>query len=75
MGVAWIAGNDEPEDLNAESVAEYISTTLLADIFGLPAEGVGRDVVEYRLSSAEVIDLDAIRQSRAEAQWEDDGIS
>jgi hypothetical protein len=47
--VAWIAQNDEPEDGDADNVAGYISTTLVADIFGVDQERVGRDVVRYRV--------------------------
>jgi len=48
VGVAWIALNDEPEDLDASNVAGYISTTLLADLFDKDPEKVGEDVVRYR---------------------------
>jgi hypothetical protein len=48
-GVAWIALNDEPDDLDAESAAEYISTTLLADLFRKDPDEVGRDIVRYRI--------------------------
>lgn len=47
-GVAWIAVNDEPDERDAEIVAEYVSTALLADLFGKRDSEVGRDVVAYR---------------------------
>lgn len=47
-GVAWIARNDEPEDRDVENVAGYISTTLLADLFGKDQDVVAADVVRYR---------------------------
>lgn len=48
-GVAWIALNDEPIDTDPESIAGYISTTLLADLFGVDPAKVGRDIARYRL--------------------------
>lgn len=48
FGVAWIADNDEPEDRSAESVSGYVSTLLLADLFGKDALDVGKDVVRLR---------------------------
>ncbi len=47
-GVEWIAWNDEPEDLDAEVVAEYVSTGLLADLFGKDVDEVARAVVRKR---------------------------
>lgn len=47
-GVAWIALNDEPDSLDPDDVAGYISTTLLADLFGKEPIEVGRAVVRYR---------------------------
>ncbi len=43
VGVQWIADNDEALDRDAESIAGYISTILLA-----PAERVARDVLRKR---------------------------
>lgn len=54
-GVAWIALNDEAgsEDrLNEEVVKSYISTILLADLFGKPEEDVAKDIVRYRVNDA-----------------------
>lgn len=48
-GVAHIACNDEPTDLDADSVALYISTCLLADLFGVDVERVAADVVRKRV--------------------------
>lgn len=50
-GVAWIALNDDvgSEDaLRVETVADYISTSLLADLFGVDRLKVARDIVIYR---------------------------
>lgn len=50
-GVSWIALNDNSggdDRLDAESVKGYISTLLLADLFGKPEEDVARDIVKYR---------------------------
>jgi hypothetical protein len=47
-GVAWIAENDEPGDRDPETVAELISTMLLADLFGAEPERVATDIIRYR---------------------------
>lgn len=55
FGVAWIALNDEvgSEDaLNEEVVASYISSALLADLFGVLPQRVARDVIRYRRQQA-----------------------
>jgi len=52
FGVRWIAENDEPDTLDAEEVSGYISTLLLADLFGKDALDVARDVVRARERSA-----------------------
>lgn len=52
--IAWIAVNDEsgedtPGTDGAEQRAsEYVSSVLVADLFDVPAERVGRDVMRYR---------------------------
>jgi hypothetical protein len=57
-GVAWIAtndesGNDGPDNPDAEAnVAAYISTALLADLFGVECERVARDVMRVRRNEA-----------------------
>jgi hypothetical protein len=53
-GVAWIAWNDEPEDLDPENVSGYISTSLLADLFGKDPLDVAKDVVRYRKQQGDV---------------------
>jgi len=53
-GVAWIAMNDDSgsPDAKVETVvASYISTSLLADLFEVPAGRVAADVVRYRQRS------------------------
>lgn len=52
FGVAWIAMNDEPADLNMNNVSGYVSTLLLADLFGKPADRVAEAVVLYRIKKA-----------------------
>jgi hypothetical protein len=47
-GLLWIAENDEPEDLDVATVSEYISTALLADLFGKDEEAVARAIVRRR---------------------------
>jgi len=49
--VAWIAENDSAGDDNAldpEVVSELITAQLVADLFDVPPEKVGRDIVRYR---------------------------
>ena len=48
FGVRWIAETDEPECLDVEEVSGYISTLLLADLFGKEPEKVAADVVRLR---------------------------
>lgn len=50
-GVEWIAMNDDPgssDSLDLEAVAGYISTHLLADLYGMDYKEVGRDVINFR---------------------------
>ena len=50
-GVAWIALNDDvgaADARNPEVVQSYISTLLLADLFGKEPEDVAKDIVKYR---------------------------
>ena len=48
-GVAWIAFNDNAgEGDSIQEVAEYISTLLLADLFGADPYEVARDIVTRR---------------------------
>lgn len=51
-GIEWIAYNDEPEDLDVESVREYISTLLLAAVFDKDPIDVARAVVRAREKEA-----------------------
>lgn len=53
-GIQWIAQNDEPADLNPESVSGYISTLLLADLFGKEPVVVAAAVVRKRQQLAGV---------------------
>jgi len=47
-GIEWIASNDEPEELDVDSVSSYISTMLLADLFGKDPDEVAKAVVRFR---------------------------
>ena len=50
--VAWVAENDsggESDALRPEVVCHLITAALVADIFGVPSERVGNDIVNYRL--------------------------
>lgn len=49
--VYWIAHNDSAADADAldpERVGELVSSVLVADIFDVSAERVGRDIVRIR---------------------------
>lgn len=52
--VKWIAYNDEPgtdppDHPDAErNASEYVTSCLIADLFGVPPERVGRDVIRER---------------------------
>jgi len=49
--IAWVAENDSAADedsLDPVAVSELITAQLVADLFGVPDEKVGRDVVRYR---------------------------
>lgn len=48
MGVRWIAENDEPVCMDARATAFFVTSLLLADLFGVEPERVGRDVVRMR---------------------------
>lgn len=49
--IAWIALNDSGGDddaLDELAVGSLVSSVLIADLFDVPQEKVGRDVVRYR---------------------------
>lgn len=49
--IAWIAANDSAGDddaLDPEAVSYLITSALVADIFDVPQDRVGRDVVAQR---------------------------
>lgn len=49
VAVAWIAENDSAGDKPvAEDIAGFISTLLVADLYGVNAERVAFDVIAYR---------------------------
>jgi hypothetical protein len=47
-GVRWIAENDEPDSMEPGDVSYFVSSLLLADLFEVEPERVGRDVVRQR---------------------------
>lgn len=49
FGVAWIGENDEPNDLDPDTIDGYVSTLLLADLFGKDPKDVANDIVKYRM--------------------------
>ena len=51
-GISWIAENDEPEDMDVDSVDGYISTLLLADLFGKDPHEVAEKIVAKRHSGS-----------------------
>jgi len=55
--IDWIAQNDSPADddaLDANAVQYLVSSVLVADIFDVPNEKVGKDVVKRRIYLKEV---------------------
>jgi hypothetical protein len=53
-GVNWIAFEDEPGDRDVEAIAGYISTCLLADLFGKDRNDVARDILRAREKDAAI---------------------
>jgi len=49
FGVAWIAENDEPLERDVDQIDGFVSTLLLADLFGKDPAVVARDVLRYRI--------------------------
>lgn len=57
QGVEYIALNDNDggsDRLEVDSIAGYISTVLLADLFDVLPERVARDIIRYRLKYSRV---------------------
>lgn len=50
--VEWIVMNDEPEEMDAEVVAEQISVMMVADLFGQTPKHVARKVINRRKAMA-----------------------
>lgn len=48
FAVRWIAINDEPLITNPETVAEFISTLLIADLYDKNPLDVAKDVLKAR---------------------------
>ena len=53
FALQWIADNDEPEDMDEESVSGYISTMLIADCTGRTARDLARSIVNIRRNSTD----------------------
>ncbi len=51
--VQWIASEDEPTSRDVESISQYISTLLIADIFAVELDKVANDVLKYRQTHEE----------------------
>lgn len=55
QAIAWVAENDSPGDYDpkdecaVEFAGSIVSAILVADLFGVDSEKVGRDIVAYRL--------------------------
>ena len=49
-GIEWIALNDEPTDTNPDTISAYISTMLMADLFGVSVWIVTNDILSVRLA-------------------------
>ena len=47
-GVEWIALNDEPDTMDVDEIAGFISTALLADLFGKDEHEVAKAVARWR---------------------------
>lgn len=63
--VAWIAANDEAgSDDRLEAVSSYVTTLLIADIFGVDEARVGADVLRIRDRQAREEARAASRSSR-----------
>jgi hypothetical protein len=49
FGVEWIAENDEWAETDPQEIAGFISTLLLADLFGKHPLNVAQDIATLRL--------------------------
>lgn len=50
QAVRWIAGNDEPAQLNWYDIKDMLTVVMVADLFQTNAEDVAKDVVTVRLN-------------------------
>lgn len=48
--IEWIARNDDVDTLDEEAVSSYLTTGLVADLFGKEQSEVARAVVRFRLA-------------------------
>jgi len=66
-GVRWIAENDEPLCMIEREIGFFVSSLMLADLFGVEPERVGRDVVRVRRALVRA----ARRQEKIDAEnWQ-----
>jgi hypothetical protein len=49
FGVEWIGMNDEPLERDPEVIATFISTALLADLYGKEPLEVAKDIERFRI--------------------------
>jgi len=47
-GVEWLAENDETSATDPDEIASFVTTLLLADLFGVEPARVARDVLRKR---------------------------
>jgi len=59
-GIAWIAYNDEPMETDAEEIAGFISTGLLADLFGKDPIDVGNAVIRFKRRNPEEFEMEGV---------------
>lgn len=50
--VEWIALNDEAEDMDAESIASFVTTCLVADLWDKDTAVVAADILKFKNSKA-----------------------
>ena len=68
--IAWIALNDSAGDndaLDPTRASELVSSVLIADLFDVPMEKVGEDIVRYRKKHSNVRTLESF--DLPAAQW------
>jgi hypothetical protein len=64
FAIEWIALNDSPADddsFEPEACSTLITSTLIADLFDVPQEQVGKDVVRYRIKQTKPRTLPSLK--------------